>query len=146
MWLGKHLIYGYCLSPFSLQVHCQYINAEFLAVMYINIILTIFFNFLKIFIFSIMVDLQCSVNFCCTEKWPSHTHTHTQMSFYHIILHRIPSQVTSYSYLCYTTRSHFLSKMALSWWKEGSRWIYFLWMFKFLSMSDSNWVWNKESK
>ena len=30
--------------------------------------------FFKIFIFSIIVDLQCSVNFCYTAKWPSHTY------------------------------------------------------------------------
>ena len=37
----------------------------------------LFFKYFKIFIFSIVVDLQCSVNFYCTAKWPSHTHTHT---------------------------------------------------------------------
>ena len=37
----------------------------------------IFLIFWRFFIFSIIVDLQCSVNFCSTAKWPSHTHTHT---------------------------------------------------------------------
>ena len=38
-----------------------------------------FILFFKIFLFFFfaIVDLQCSVNFCCTAKWPSHTHTHT---------------------------------------------------------------------
>ena len=34
------------------------------------------FFFFMTFIFSIIVDLQCSVNFYCTEKWPSHTYTY----------------------------------------------------------------------
>ena len=82
----------------------------------------LFFLFLKKydFNFSFIVDLQCSVNFYCTSKWPSHiyiylyiyihiyiyTHTH---SFLHIILHHVPSQVTRYSSLCYTAGSHCFS-------------------------------------
>ena len=32
-------------------------------------------RFFKIFFFlKIIVDLQCSVNFCCTAKWPSYTY------------------------------------------------------------------------
>ena len=34
-----------------------------------------------IFIFSIIVDLLCSVNFYCTAKWTSHTHTHIYILF-----------------------------------------------------------------
>ena len=60
------------------------------------------FFFIIIFILSIIVDLQHSVNFYCTAKWPSlslsHTHTHTHThSFSHIILHHCPLQVTRYS-------------------------------------------------
>ena len=58
--------------------------------------------FFMIFIFSIIVDLQCSVNFYCTAKWPHHTYRY---SFSHIILHH----VTRYSSLCYTAGSHCLS-------------------------------------
>ena len=49
-------------------------------------------HFFKIFI---IVDLQRSVNFCCTAKWPSYTYTH--IFFPHIILHHAPSQVTGQS-------------------------------------------------
>ena len=41
-------------------------------------------GFLKIFIFSIIGDLQCSVNFYYTTKWPSHIY------------------MTRYSSLCYS--------------------------------------------
>ena len=52
--------------------------------------------FCKIFIFSIIIDLQWSVSFCCPAKSPSHTF------FSHIIFHHVPSQVTRFSSLCYT--------------------------------------------
>ena len=31
--------------------------------------------------FSIVVDLKCSVNFCCTAKWSGHKYTHTHIVF-----------------------------------------------------------------
>ena len=62
--------------------------------------------FFKIFIFSLIGDLQCSVNFCCIAKWPSHTYKY---SFSHFILHHVQSQVTRYSSLCYTAGSHCFS-------------------------------------
>ena len=53
-----------------------------------------------IFISSVVVGLQCSVNFLLYSKV---THSHICIhSFSHIILHHIPSQVTRYSSLCYT--------------------------------------------
>ena len=72
-----------------------------------KILWNFFLFFGKIFIFSVIVDLQCSVNFCYTEKWLSyiyiytHTHTHS-FSHIHIIFHRVSSQVTRYSSLYYT--------------------------------------------
>ena len=67
---------------------------------------TIFF--LMIFIFSILVGLECSVSFLLYSKVPQwHTHTHTR-SFSHIILHHAPSQVTRYGSQCYTAGSHCL--------------------------------------
>ena len=65
----------------------------------------LFFFFFKFFI---IVDLQFSVNFCCTAKWPNHTYIHAYIyvcvciyiythSFSHIILHPVPSQVTRYN-------------------------------------------------
>ena len=66
--------------------------------------------FLMIFIFYIIVDLQCSVNFYFTEKWPSQIYIYTH-TFSHIILHHVPSQVTGYSSLCYTAGSHCLSTL-----------------------------------
>ena len=56
--------------------------------------------------FFIVVDLQCSVNFCRTAKWPSYTYICIH-SFSHIILHHVPSQMTRYSSLCHTAGSHF---------------------------------------
>ena len=67
----------------------------------------IYFYFL-IFIFSIIVNLQYSVNFYYTAKWPSHTYICMYMhiySFSHIIFHHVPSQAIRYSFLCYTAGS-----------------------------------------
>ena len=55
--------------------------------------------------FSIIVNLQCSVNYYCTAKWLSHIYIY---SFSDITLHDIPSQGTRYSSLCYTAGSHCL--------------------------------------
>ena len=54
----------------------------------------LFFSFqslFMIFISSIIVGLECSVNFCYTSKWPSHTYIYI---FSRIILHHVPSQGT----------------------------------------------------
>ena len=60
--------------------------------------------------FSIIVDLQDSVNLYCTAKWHSHTYIYIYIhSFSHIILHLVPSQVIIYGSLCYTEGSHCLS-------------------------------------
>ena len=67
------------------------------------------FFFLKFiwFLFFPLVDLQGSVNFYWTAKWPSHTYIDIDIdSFSHIILLHVPSQVTRYSCLCYTAGSH----------------------------------------
>ena len=48
---------------------------------------------LMIFMFSFIIDLQWSVNFYCTAKWPSHTSIY---SFSHIILHQALAQPNSY--------------------------------------------------
>ena len=45
-------------------------------------------NFLMILIFSIIVGLQCSVNFYCTAKWPSLSLSHTHIFFFS---HYLPS-------------------------------------------------------
>ena len=63
----------------------------------------ILFFFKKNFI---IVNLQYSVNFYCTLKWPIYIYIH---SFSHIILHHVPSQVTRCSSLCYAAGSHCLS-------------------------------------
>ena len=69
--------------------------------------------YFMIFIFSIIVDLQCSVNFCC-KVTQSHTYIYIYIyiymhSFSHIILHCVLSQVTRYRSLCYSAGSHRLS-------------------------------------
>ena len=47
--------------------------------------------YFMIFIFSVIVDLQCSVNFYCTAKGPSHAYIY--LSFSPIIRHHVPLQV-----------------------------------------------------
>ena len=44
-----------------------------------------------------MIDLQCSVNFCCTQSDPV---IHIHGSFPHIILHHVTSQVIRYIVPC----------------------------------------------
>ena len=54
----------------------------------------------------IIVDLQCSFNFCCTAMWPSYIYIS------HIFTHYPPScSITGdrYCCLCYRARSHCLS-------------------------------------
>ena len=77
-----------------------------------SLVLAVDIFFKKCFI---IVDLQCSVNFCCTAQEPSYayinTHTHTHKythSFSHIILHRVPSQEIRCSSLCCTAGSHII--------------------------------------
>ena len=51
-----------------------------------------------------IVDLQCCVNFWCTAKWFSYTHTHTHTHthiLFHILFHCGLSQDIEYSSLCY---------------------------------------------
>ena len=68
---------------------------------------TIFF--IMIFIFSIIVGLQGSVNFLLYSKvTQSHTHIYIH-SFSHIIFHHALSQVTRYSFQCYAAGSRCLS-------------------------------------
>ena len=78
------------------------------------------FYFLMIFIFSIIVGLHYSINFLLYSKMTqslslslslslTHTHPHTYTSFYYIFFHRVSSQATRYSSLCYTAGSHWLS-------------------------------------
>ena len=62
------------------------------------------FNFLN----SSIVDLQCSVNFCCTAKWPSQTYINIY-SFSHIIFHHVLSRVIGYSSPCCTAGPHCIS-------------------------------------
>ena len=68
---------------------------------------TFLFLYFKNFTFSIVGDLQCSVNFCCTAKWPSHNYIYT--FFFSYYPHHVSSQVTRYTSLCYTAGSHCLS-------------------------------------
>ena len=76
----------------------------------------LFFFILRFLNFSIIVDLQCPVNFYCTAKV-------TQLSvcvcvyiytyfFSHIILHHVLLQGTGYNSLCYREGSHCLPTSA----------------------------------
>ena len=65
-----------------------------------------------------MIYLQCSVNFCCTAMWPSHTYIYT-----FFFSHYPPSfSITSdyiYSSLCYAAGSH-LNSIQIYWYQELS--------------------------
>ena len=63
-------------SLFILKSTLLDINIATLAFLWLLIVLCLFFFLKMIFIFSIIAGLQCSVNFYCTAKWPSHTHTY----------------------------------------------------------------------
>ena len=63
---------------------------------------------IMLFIFSIILDLQCSVSFLLYSKM-TQSYTHTHIFFSHIILHHAPLQVSRYSDQCYTAGSHCLS-------------------------------------
>ena len=61
--------------------------------------------------FFIIVDVQCSANFCCTAKCPFvyvhvHTHTHTHFFSYHLPSGSITSD---WNMLCYIAGPHCLS-------------------------------------
>ena len=64
-----------------------------------------------IFIFSIIAGFQLSVFYVQQGDPGTHTYIH---SFSHIILHHVPSQVTRYSFQCYTVGSHCLSMRSFS--------------------------------
>ena len=66
----------------------------------------IYLFLVRFFIFSIIVDSQYSVNFCCT--YSKVTEPYYIYILFLIILHHVPSQVTKYSSLCYTAESHCL--------------------------------------
>ena len=54
------------------------------------------FNIFKDFIFHVTVDLQCSVNFCCIEKWLGHIYfflTLSSIIFHHRRLDKIPCAI-----------------------------------------------------
>ena len=64
------------------------------------------FSFLMIFVFSIIVGLQCSVSFLLYSKVPSHTHTHTHTHTYTFFFSYYPpacSITIRYSSQCYYT-------------------------------------------
>ena len=55
-------------------------------------------------IFLIIFDLQCSVNFCYTAKWPSYIY----LPLLRVIVHYVLSQVIRSSFLCYIQQLFFL--------------------------------------
>ena len=61
-------------------------------------------------IFLIIVDLQRCVNFCCTAKWPSHTHIYTH-AYILFLTYLLSCSITSdgYSSLCYTAGTSFFT-------------------------------------
>ena len=66
----------------NVKVICTYTSSMFTLVFFIPF--QCFYLFLMILIFSIIVGLQCSVNFYCRAKLPSHTHIYIYIhSFSH---------------------------------------------------------------
>ena len=65
-----------------------------------NIIDILFFKLKSI------VDLQCCVNLCCTEKWFSYTDTHIYILFYILFQHCL-SQDIEHRSQCYKVGPHF---------------------------------------
>ena len=73
-------------------------------IIWVRLYLDQYYLLLKRIFKKTIVDLHCTVNSWCRAKGPSHTlHTH---SFFHIILHHVPSQGIRHSPLCYTAGSH----------------------------------------
>ena len=64
-------------------------------------------HYWKKFKFFTIVDLQCSVNFCYTTKWPSHTSIH-------ILFHHVPPQVIGHRSLCHRAGHHCLNLKGLN--------------------------------
>ena len=105
-------------SPHTLTNTCSLLHLserkDFLLQCYLHWFLILFqldavhtSNIFMIFICSIIVDLQCSCKF---QLYSRVTQSYIYIySFSHIILHRVSSQVTRYSSVCYIVGSHCLS-------------------------------------
>ena len=63
--------------------------------------LDLFLFFKKFILLFSIVDLQCCIKFCCTEKWLSYTNVHMYILSHVLFCHGL-SQVIEYSFLCYT--------------------------------------------
>ena len=63
--------------------------------------LDLFLFFKKFILLFSIVDLQCCIKFCCTEKWLSSTNVHMYILSHVLFCHGL-SQVIEYSFLCYT--------------------------------------------
>ena len=63
------------------------------------------------FNFAVVVDMQCSFNFCLQPNDPvlhTHTHTHTHTFFFcNTVFHHVLTQVTVHSFLCCTVGSSY---------------------------------------
>ena len=56
-------------------------------------------SYIYLFKENFIVNLHCSLSFCCIATWPCHTHIY---NLSYIIFHHVPSQVFGYSPLCST--------------------------------------------
>ena len=80
------------------------------------------FFFFKIFIFSIIVDLHCSINFYCRAKWSSHVCVCVYTFFSSHYPHHVPSQVTrsclSYKDASDDIRTTWITQATLPFWRS----------------------------
>ena len=67
LWVLHKALEDSCISSWAVLI-----------LMLLNIIVTVSLFFFTFFFFywSILSDLNCCVNFCCTTKWISHIYTH----------------------------------------------------------------------
>ena len=72
-------------SKKSIQKACVGLEMEVEEILYFILLYSLTFIYIFLF-FSLIVDLQCSVNFFCIAKWPSHICVWLSFSFSHIIL------------------------------------------------------------
>ena len=72
-----------------------------LRLVYVFFFLDLFLFFKKFILLFSIVDLQCCIKFCCTEKWLSYTYVHMYILSHILFCHGL-SQVIEYSFLCYT--------------------------------------------
>ena len=87
-----YILWGFSLGKFNINFSSN-ISSSNSVLYYTLFLLFCSYCFLMIFIFFIIVGLQCPVNFYYTGKWPSFSHTHTHTHIYTHILFLTSSSI-----------------------------------------------------